>query len=62
MLVHEGIQSRQVVLVVDHLCLGVLVRCEFHEVLGLFLSELDTGSFKMTLHLFDFDVALAFGV
>ena len=61
-LVCKTVQPTQVILVVDNLGLWLFVGSEVNEVLGLFLTELDPRGFQMPPHLFNLDVAFAFGV
>ena len=62
MFVGKTIQSGKVVFVVDDCGIGIFVGSEVHIIFGLFLSELNTRSLQMSLHLFDFDVTLSLWV
>lgn len=62
MLVDKAIQSREVVLIVDDFCLGVLIGSELHKVSGFLASEFDTRCLQVTLHFLDFDVPFSLGV
>jgi hypothetical protein len=61
-LIDEGVEPREVVLIVDNGGSLILIRGEVNKILGLFLVELDTRSLQVPLHLVNFDVPLALRV
>lgn len=62
MFVNEWVESREIVLVIDHGCVWVFVGCEFNKHIGLVGIKLNTWSFKMSLHFFNLNISFSFGI